>query len=94
MIFKRPPPNGRYLPAGGTVKGITIRFGDTTYAMIRREASLEGVSISAYTREAALMRAAIQMARRGEYMERDQTGLTEAARTFLELERQTRLQRN
>lgn len=69
------------------MRGITIRFGDSTYEMVKHEAALEGVSLSAFIREAALMRACIQRARRGEH----DPDLVEPIRAHLEAERQHRL---
>lgn len=47
--------------------GITIRFGNDSYELIRSEARHEGITLTAFIREAALTRAAITKARRGDY---------------------------
>lgn len=45
---------------------IAIRFSERSRAMLDREAEIEGVSVSAFIREAALARCYFAMGRRGE----------------------------
>lgn len=66
------------------MRGITVRFGDTTYDLIGQEAKVEGISPTAFIREATIIRAVVMRARRGEYDDPEYRDLIEAARTFLE----------
>jgi hypothetical protein len=45
------------------MKPQTIRFSDTAWQLIARQAQREGVTTAQYVREAAMMRAAYEMAR-------------------------------
>lgn len=73
------------------MKGLTIRFGEVTYGLLQKEAQLEGVSLTAFIREAALARAFVARARRGAH-DHDPELLACVAR-LLEAERQDRLGR-
>lgn len=72
------------------MKGITVRFGDSSYALIRNEARKGGVTMSAFIREAAMVRASLALARRGGPIPYDNAAL-KAIRDYLEAERIDRL---
>lgn len=44
----------------------TVRFGDDLWALLESEAAAQGTSVAQFVRDAALMRVASAMARRGE----------------------------
>lgn len=72
------------------MKGITVRFGDNSYELVQNEARKEGITMSAFIREAAMVRASLALARRGGPIPYD-GGLTDAIRRYLEAERLDRL---
>lgn len=49
------------------MRGITVRFGNTLHQLITAEAKNEGVTPTAYIREAAISRMIIARARRGDF---------------------------
>lgn len=65
------------------MKGITVRFGDSTYEAIRQEAVHEGIGMCAFIREAALARATVAQARRGDYDTIESPALRRAVRQAL-----------
>jgi hypothetical protein len=66
------------------MRGITVRFGDDMYELLKVEAGLSGVGLTAYIREAALARAVIGRAQRGHYEHNQE--LHEAVGRWLESE--------
>jgi uncharacterized protein (DUF1778 family) len=75
------------MPDRVQTKGITIRFGQTTWRIIRREAALEGTSLSQFVREAAMMRAMYLMQVRGELDFSEQESVRAGVRDHLAAER-------
>lgn len=68
------------------MKAITLRLSDTSHAILTDSATDEGVPLSQYVREAALLRAVVQKARAGDYDPAAQLGVITAVRAFLEAE--------
>lgn len=69
------------------MRGITVRFGDTTYEQIKQEAQREGMSMGAFIREAAFARTMLLMARRGELPSAERgEPLMQAVRAYLAAE--------
>lgn len=52
------------MPQNEGMQATTVRFGRAAYEVLRREAQLDGTSISLYVRESALARAVFSMALR------------------------------
>ena len=69
------------------MKGITVRFGDSTYETIRAEAINEGIGMTAYIREAAFARAVIAKAQRGDLNHIHDPILRRAVRQALDQDR-------
>lgn len=65
--------------AGGQLRRVTVRFGETAHGIVTKAAESEGVTFAQYVREAALMRAAY------EYGIRREPGVEEALSTGLEM---------
>ena len=48
------------------MRATTVRFAETLWALVEREAQLEGVSAAQFIRDASIMRAAYAMGQRGD----------------------------
>lgn len=66
------------------MKGITVRFGDDVYEILKQEAELQGIGLTAYIRETIIARAMITRAHRGLYTENQR--INEAIRAWLKEE--------
>lgn len=71
------------------MRGITVRFSNTTYAQVAQEAKNEAISITAFIREATVIRMVLMKARRGDYGDiGPDHELVHAVRKIIERERE------